>query len=459
MKLINKHFTLPFEPHDYQVEAMNDIVTRDCSLLQFKVGLGKTAGSLMAALKFSLEDGIEQILILCPPILLDQWYEFLLTVEGIPDVMVYRGTPKVREEMKLDASIILVSYNIFRGKKDWPRFVKLGKKSKLCVIADELSLKSLKSRTYRKVKELVYRKLRVKSNDRAHHKLIALNATPVSDLSQVYNWCAMFVPGVYGSKRIFETVHVEKIDHWGTVTEWKNEDLMKDNMGIFSVDTDEEVELPPLVETVVPYHLTPAHMKLYKEVEAAELDNLPEDKIELAINSMFSTLQRLILAPSEFGLNIKPPVMDFVEGYLDQAGDDGVLIYTRHIIVSKYVLDNLPGCEAIYGGVTKNKREDIFRRVKSGELKRLAGNMDSLGQGLNLFDLNHILYLELPFRDDKLTQTLGRVHRQGQTETCFACYPLAKDTLQYQIYYNLLQNGEDLGKVLKTRESVKQFLS
>lgn len=456
---LQKHFTFPFDPHDFQETALAEITIRDCSLLKFKVGYGKTFTSILAALYYSLEAGIEQVLVLCPPILLDQWYEFLQTITGIPEVCLYRGTPGERDLMDLEESVILVSYNIFRGKKDHSKFVRMAKKRALCIIADELSLKSLKSQTYRKIKKLLYRKLRITTGDRPFHRLVALNATPLSDLGQVYNWCSLFAPGLYGSKRLFEFAHVAKQDHWGNVTEWLEEDVMSRNMGLFSVDTDKEVKLPPLVETVVPYELSKPHMKLYQEVEQAELDNLPEEKIELALNSMFSTLQRLILAPADFGLDIVSPIMEFIEGYLDQLGDDGVLIYTRHVIVSKMLAALVPACAAIYGGVSKPVREKAFNDLKSGKVRRLVGNIDSLGVGLNLQMLNHVIFVELPFRDDKLTQCTGRLHRQGQLETCFAIYPLAKDTLQHQIYYKLLKNQADLNRVLKTKQDVKTFLS
>lgn len=456
---LKKHFTFPFDPHDFQEMALAEITMRDCGLLKFKVGLGKTFTSILAALYYSLEAGIEQILILCPPILLDQWYDFLNTITGIPDICLYRGTPGERSLMDLEDSVILVSYNIFRGKNDHKKFIQMAKKRNLCIIADELSLKSLKSQTYRKIKQLLYRKLRITTGDRPFHKLIALNATPLSDLSQVYNWCSLFAPGLYGSKRLFELAHVAKQDHWGNVTEWINEDVMGRNMGLFSVDTDKDVKLPPLVETVVPYELSIPHRKLYWEVEQAELDNLPEEKIELALNSMFSTLQRLVLVPSEFGLDIVSPVMEFIDGYLDQLGDDGILIYTRHVIVSEMIAKLVPDCAAIYGGVSKAVRETAFNDLKSGKIKRLVGNIESLGTGLNLQMLNHVIFVELPFRDDKLTQSIGRLHRQGQQNTCFASYPMAKSTLQYQIYYKLLKNQEDLSRVLKTKRDVKAFLS
>lgn len=458
MKDLQTQFTFPFEPHDFQVEAMNEIVSQDCSLLRFKVGLGKTMASTMAALKYSMVDNVEKILILCPPILLDQWYGFLSSIKGIPDICLYRGTPKEREKMKLEESVILVSYNIFRGNKDHVKFVRLAKKYHLCIIADELAMKSLRGKTYQKLKKMVYGKLRVTLADKASHKVIALNATPLSDLGQVYNWCSMFVPGVYISKRVFESIHVVKQDHWGKVLIWGDQESMRDNMNLFSVDTDKEVKLPPLVESVVPYQLSKPHMKLYGEVMESELENLPEEMIDLALRSMFSTLQKLILMPELFGLDIKPPILDYLESYLSQVDDEGVLIYTRHVAVSKMLAERIPHCAAIYGGVSKVAREKAFEDLKSGKIRRLVGNMDSLGVGLDLQMLNHVIFTEVPFRDDKAIQSVGRIHRQGQKETCFAVYPMVEQTIQEQIYYKLLKNKEELSPVLKTKAHVRDFL-
>ena len=214
---LDKHFALPFAPHDFQVKAVEDIVQRRCSLLKFSVGLGKTLTATCAALQLSLTSGVEQILILCPPVLITQWAEFLTSIEGIPDVLTYQGTPTERAAMNLDAAVIICSYNIFRGTKkltaDHSRFKALGKKRKLCIIADELSLKNLSSQTYRKLKMMLYGKMRTVAGDVSAHYLIALNATPVSDLGQIYNWLAMMSPGMYVSKNLFEFAHVAKSDH------------------------------------------------------------------------------------------------------------------------------------------------------------------------------------------------------------------------------------------------------
>lgn len=459
--VLKEHFEFPFDPHDFQEEALEEMSHMDASLLKFKVGWGKTATATYTALYYSIAADVNQIVVICPPILLDQWRIYLQKIKGIPEVVVYRGSPGERKKLDIErSSIVLVSYNIFRGKLDFARFQKMAKGNKQCIIADELSLKNLSSQTYRRIKDILYGKQRLVRGDGPRHKIIALNATPISDLEHVYNWCSLFSPGMYVSKRQFLNIHALKQDHWGKVLVWTGEELMKENLERFSIDTSKGTELPPLIRVPFYYALEKKHQDLYEEVKATCLDNLPEDKVELAVNSMFATLQRLVLQPSEYGLDIKSPILDYIDGYLGQMdSSEGVLIYSRHVSVSEMLAKEIPDSVAIYGGVSKKAREEAFEKLESGECKRLIGNLDSLGVGLNLQMLNHVIFAELPFRDDKLVQAMGRTHRQGQSLTCFACFPIALETLQERIFGRLLQNKEDLGKVLKDKESVRRFLS
>lgn len=458
--MLKSEFTFPFELHDYQLQGVEEISKSPCTLLKYKVGLGKTVTSTAAALLSSLNEGVEQIIVLCPPILIDQWAEWLESIPEIPAVDVFRGTPKVRNGMHIEnASIVIMSYNIFRGK-DYRRIQQMLLDTKTCIIADELSLKSLRSSTYKKLKQVVYRKLRVLEDDVPHHKLVALNATPISSPEHVFNWAQIMTPGAYRNKKDFERLHVLSVDNWGKPLTWKNEDIMQRKMGRFSVDTDKTVKVPELTPVETSYALSKKHKNLYDEVKNGLIAELPPDKIELALNSMFSTLQRLVILPREFGLDIESPVLEYVDSVLSQIPpEDGVLIYTRHVMVSKVLAEHIPDCVAIYGGGSQTARDEGISQLKSGEKKILVGNLDSLGVGLNAQYLNHVIFVELPFRADKETQAIGRVHRQGQQKTCTVHYPIAKGTVQRQIYSRLLRNGEDIEKVMRSKEDVEQFLN
>jgi SNF2 family DNA or RNA helicase len=234
-------------------------------------------------------------------------------------------------------------------------------------------------------------------------------------------------------------------------------------MNLFTINTDKDVKLPDLIETDVPYELPSDIKSLYKDVEDGlfeEMADADEKELNLLVSSMFSTLQRVVLVPRAYGLDVKSPVLDFILGYINQmAPEDGLLIYSRHVAISQMLAEEIPDCVAIYGKIPKPERVSAFQDLKSGKVKILVGNLDSLGVGLNLQMLNHVIFAELPFRHDKMIQSIGRVHRQGQGKTCFANYPLAKDTIQYSIFHKLLMNKADLSKVINSKTDVERFLA
>ena len=456
---LEQEFRFPFKLHPYQYEAVKEALPHSGWLFREKVGLGKSAISLYLGLYRSLYNDVEQILILCPPMLIDQWVEFLGQVEGIPGCLVYRGTPAERKQMDLKSeAIVIMSYNIFR--LDYPKVEKWGKVRNLFIIGDELSLKSA-NQTYKKFKTLVYRKLRIDPyKDGPKHYFCALNATPVSDRKNVYWWSSIFRPDLYPSLRLFEIQHVAATDHWGQPTAWRGEEEMDKNFDSFSSSPREaQLDLPDTVFAHLPYVLDPRHAKLYKNISEAEFAGLPEDAVQQMIEALFSTLQRVVLLPADYGLDIRPPILDIIDQKLDQLDEeDRLIIYTRHVRVSEMLCQHYPQAVAVFGGVADKVKKESLRRFKAGEAEIMIANLDSLSKGQNLQVANHTLFAELPFRSDMMTQACGRTARQGQKRTCFFHIPVAKKTIQTQIWKRLLANDMDLRNFNRNKKTLKEFL-
>lgn len=459
ISIVEDHFKFPFKLHNFQVDTIKEAITKDNVLFRSKVGLGKTAMSLYLGLYHSLVSDVEQILVLAPPALLDQWADFVAQVNGIDGCMIYRGTPAERKNMDLKAEpVVLMSYNIFR--MDNVKVELWARKRKLFVIGDELSLKS-SSQTYKKFKQLVWRKMRIDPYvDKPKHKFCALNATPVSDREQVYWWCAVFDPSLYCSLRAFRASHVAREDHWGKALDWYDVDKMDANFGKISVLTDDSgLEMPEQVFTEIPYKLESKHLKLYKALTEAEFDKLPEEAPAMMVEAMFSVLQRAVLCPQEFGLDIKPPIFDIINQYIDQTDqDDKILIYTRHVVVSQMLGKQYPQAVTYYGKVSNTNKKENLGRFKTGDAEIMIANLDSLSKGQNLQIANHTIFTEFPFRSDAMTQACGRTARQGQTKTCFFALPVAKGTIQVQIMNNLMKNDVDLISYNRNKKTLREFL-
>lgn len=461
LKVVEEYYKFPFTPHNYQYQAILEALNKENALFGARVGLGKTFMSVYLALFCSIKYGVEQILIVMPPALIDQWEEFLLEIKGLEDILVYRGTPAERKEMNLkEHSVTLMSSVIFM--KDIKRIEEMGKAHKLFVIGDELSLKS-SNQTFKCWKQLIYRRLRVIPGVHLpYHRFCALNATPVSKRDQVYWWCSLFKPILYPSLKMFKNTHVAREDNWGTPLEFMNLELMDSNFDSFSVRPENtNLEMPEQVFTKIPYSLTKEHKKLYDNVLNAEFESLNFNVVG-AVDAMFSTLQRVVLVPAEYGLSIRSPVLDIIDQQLDQMDDDDkVILYTRHVVVSQMLAEAYKGRALPYfGKIKKQEKQDNLKRFKNGEAEMMVANMDSLSKGQNLQVANQTICVEMPFRSDTMTQICGRTARQGQKKsTCFFYLPVAKGTIQTQICRNLLANDMDLRKFNNNKKTLLEYIN
>lgn len=458
VRITEEHFKFPYKPHDYQIDTVSRAAGLPCVLLLDKIGYGKSIMSLYLGLYHSVVNGVEQLLVLVPPALIDQTSEFIGSVEGIDEVLVFRGTPVQRKAMSLmNSPVVIMSYNIFRS--DFDRIALWARKRKLFILADELSLKSMR-RTYKCIKLLMFRKLRLANMDKPFHYLCALNATPISDREHVYGWCSIFNHPAYATKAFFLLVHGGAVDNWGNVLTWNATDIMDENFEKFSVvSKNVQLELPESVFTELPYSLEKKHARLYNDIAEAEFDLLPPDMIESAVESMFSTLQRVILTPKDFGLDIRSPILDIIDQYFDQLNeDDKLILYTRHVAVSQMLQEAYPQAVSYFGKVKATDKKTNLQQFKTGDAQIMIANLDSLGKGQNLQVANHTIYVEVPFRSDVLTQACGRTARQGQKKTCFFLFPVAKGTIQRQIYRRLLDNDAELLKFNRNKQALKDFI-
>ena len=271
----------------------------------------------------------------------------------------------------------------------------------------------------------------------------------------------MFKPEHYPSLKVFRNLHVYKEDNWGKALEYMNEKLMDDNFDSFSVIPENtNLELPEQVFQKIPYALSKDHKRLYDAVLNAEFEKLNFDVVG-AVDAMFSTLQRVVLVPAEYGLDIRSPVLDIIDTQLDQMDDDDkVILYTRHVIVSQMLAEVYKDKAVSYfGKVKKNDKVENLRRFKAGEAEMMVANLDSLSKGQNLQVANQTFFVELPFRSDMMTQTCGRTARQGQKKsTCFFYLPVAKGTIQVQICRNLLANDMDLRRFNNNKKTLEEYI-
>lgn len=138
---VYKQYGLPYPLYDYQVAWVNAFADKDVSGMYFEVGAGKTSTATVAALYHQLQDKKlnpnhkRHTIVLMPPILILQWYNWLNSIKGVGEVLMYRGTPKARQNMDLSADWVLMSMDIF--KRDFERIYEFYEDKDCTVIIDE----------------------------------------------------------------------------------------------------------------------------------------------------------------------------------------------------------------------------------------------------------------------------------------------------------------------------------
>lgn len=448
--VVNSQFTLPFQGFPYQKDTINKLAPLDYSGFYLDQGTGKTFCSTVSALYDLINRKVDHVIILMPPILLDGWSRWLA---NIPEVehLVYRGTPQQRKALKLGhGQFTLMSYQIFKMDVEYiqSRF----KGTRYRVTADEgTALKNPKSKNHK-----TYWQMTQADNCRSN-----LTGTPLSSPIDAYAYCKMIAPGTYRSLRHFENVHVEARDHWGTVTKWKNLDVMARNMEINSVRllrTDVLKDLPDVTYTPMYYKLAPSHLKLYERLVDEQLLVLENSggKIDATnTQKLYQNLQQIVLNWGYFADNpeLDAAGLDLLDSVLESMPDQKLVVCANYRMSNRILIQKLApyGALGVYGdnSATLNRKNvDLF--IARPEHRVLVLQPTSGGYGVD--GLQHVccnmLFLEEPTVPRDFHQAVARLHRNGQKSKVHVMIAVAEGTIQVRLHENLLRKDETVNKVV-----------
>ena len=238
--------------------------------------------------------------------------------------------------------------------------------------------------------------------------------------------------------------------------------------------------------------------QLYDEEELENLEDAPDQERENAenrvldlataastideLNAEISTLERLeelALAVRESGEDKKwselakllPEILapDTVADREAEDPDPGnrevsvnavpsgqkIVIFTEHLATHSYLTNrvrSMLGQEAvatIRGSMKPGERRRAQEDFKHNPEVKVLVATDAASEGINLQSAHLMLNYDLPWNPNRLEQRFGRIHRIGQTETCFLWNLVAAETREGDVYRTLLEKLEqarrDLG--------------
>jgi hypothetical protein len=462
---LKKHYNFPFELRPYQVAEFARLAVCSRMALYWDPGVGKTAGAAHWALHRSLNGGSPQWIVLAPPILLDQWKAFLKSIRRADtgeslSVRIYRGSPKHRKTIPLNAMFTLMSYGVF--KSDFELLFDYFEHKDVGLIPDEAhAIKNIESQTHKAVKFFC-----------EGRELAMLTGTPITTPMDSYAYIRLLAPGVYRNLRQFTQLHVAKVDMRDKPKEWQNLDLLAENMRINTsklVLSEVRPDMPPVQITPVQYRLAPAHQAFYDRVaneRLVELENGGEVNA-ISASALYSTLQQLVLNGPEFAMDPDMSVagLELAEQVLDEIGPHGKLVVVANFVRSNQMLQQALskyGAVAIYGDVTSPKlRAEALQRFKEAPGCRVIILQPKSG-GFGIDGLQHVcadmLMLEAPSTSPPFTQVLKRLNRDGQTKSVNCRIAIAMGTVQHHMFQNLIQNDDTINAVQPSPEQLRKVI-
>ena len=447
-------FSLPFEPAPLQKE--DALMAANCGRFGFfyAVGGGKTFVSTLCAKIWNDSTTI----ITCPPILLDQWEEWLHSVNET-DTSIFKG-PK-RTEALLKGRWIIMSHAIFRDSYD--KIEAYFRHKEVTLVIDEAqAIKNPRSVLYKNVVKFVG----------VERHLLLLTATPTSKPEDTYTYMKLKTPPLYRSYGHWTNLHVGAVDNWGGIQSYKNIDLLKKNFALNSVKRTKldlfGHNLDPIYQPIR-YELSKKHYKLYCDLAEEQLLLLPDGtKIDATTaQKLRHKLQQIVLDLEKFsgvegkmaaGFELLDQVLEEVDPMV--LTNSKLCIWTYYKASSKLVYDYLRkklGDKAVAAAYSEtDSRESVRRIMHDPECRVLVGQPTSVGVGLNLHHVcSEMLFLEQATVPMYARQAIGRVDRAGQKIRPTIRFALASGTVQVKLFNDLLKNDDLTSKVEGTAQSLR----
>lgn len=456
---VKAHYTLPFELYPFQQNAVNELAPLSRSALYFEPGLGKTATSTVCALLHMIQ-GADSTIVLMPPIIISTWRRWLSKVkrmDGTPlKVLAYQGAPAERKRMHLNGhEFVLMSMQIF--KRDYERICAELGGFKLHVTLDEgQCIKDVGTQNYKLYRDFV---------ETQSHQI--LTGTPLNTPLDAYAYIKLKTPTVYMNLAQFTRIHVLETDFFDNPTKFQNLDLLSENLLIYADrKTKEEVlpDLPACTIALVEYALAPAHLKLYRKLVDEQLLKLPDNsKLDFTESSaLYHAMNQVPMQWHYFGQDdgLKSSGYDLIDQILEELGDKKLVIFANYRRTNAEIQRRY-GCPGVWGEVTAKDKQRALDKFIDDDKCRLVTMAPTAG-GVGVDGLQHVcadvLYVEPPVSVSQLTQSLSRVHRDGQKLPVTVRLALAEGTVQKHMATRLAERENLVNPVQMSKAVLRDIL-
>lgn len=452
---VASHLRIPFEVAELQLLDAAQAVDSGRFGLFYDVGVGKTVASTIAATVMNADHN----LVVCPPILLNQWEEWLNEI-GLEDTSIYRG-PKRTVDM-LDHHWVIMSHAIWRDSFDTIRKF-YADRDALPIVDEAQALKNPASKLFKSVNQFII----------PDRKILLLTATPTSKPEDSYAYVKLKDPSTYRSFGHWQNMHVDKTDIYGNILSYKNIPELAEAFNNRTVRRTKQEMFGAVVEPIyqrMPYELSKAHYKLYERLAEEQLLLLDNgEKIDATTaQRLRHALQQIVVNYSKYSGNPKDrsASYDIIDQVVDEVNpmlvtNSKLVIWTYYVATSEsvtaYLREKL-GARAVvaaYGKVNSQKAIDAI--MNDPQVRVLVAQPSSCGAGLNLQKVSwENLFLEMATTPMQIRQAMGRTDRKGQLYRPTMRFAQALGTIQVKLFNDLLNNDDLVSQVERTPMSLRE---
>ncbi len=132
-----------------------------------------------------------------------------------------------------------------------------------------------------------------------------------------------------------------------------------------------------------------------------------------------------------------------------------LVVFTEHRDTLNYLAERIrtflgrpSAVVTIHGHMTREERKRAQEAFLHDPEVQVLVATDAAGEGINLQRAHLMVNYDLPWNPNRIEQRFGRIHRIGQTETCFLWNLVAIETREGDVYYTLLRKLEEARKAL-----------
>lgn len=198
-------------------------------------------------------------------------------------------------------------------------------------------------------------------------------------------------------------------------------------------------------------------------------NNLPDDensKVNVCVKNIYDIWEKTkekrstqlvfcdLSTPKSLGADDNPYELEFVNGVWKCKEREFTDVYTdmKRKLIEKGIPEN--EIAFIHEATTEAKKEELFDKVRSGEIRVLMGSTSKMGAGTNVQDKIIALHnLDCPWTSANLIQRIGRILRQGNENELVHIYNYVTQRTFDAYMYQLIEQKQSFTSQIMTSKT------